>query len=117
MADVAELKGIARLKVHDGKLEEFKRLSAECIEIMRATDSGTLQYEIYVSDDQSECVFIERFSDAEALLEHNKNLGDLLEAMLATGTVSAELFGTPNDELRAKFAGSPVRFYTLLRSL
>lgn len=117
MADVTELKGIARLRIHDGKLQEFKRLSSECIEIMRAKDSGTLQYEIYFNDDESECVFLERFSDSDALIEHNDNLGVLLEAMLATGAVSAELFGAPSDELRTKFADGPVSFYTLFRSL
>ena len=51
-----ELKGIARLRLDDGKLEDFKRLSAECIEIMRVKDTGTLQYEIYLNADETECV-------------------------------------------------------------
>jgi quinol monooxygenase YgiN len=51
---MSELHGIARFKIHEGKLEEFKRLSAECMEIVRAKDTGTLQYDIYFNDDQSE---------------------------------------------------------------
>jgi hypothetical protein len=31
----SELQGIARFKIHEGKLEEFKRLSAHCLEIVR----------------------------------------------------------------------------------
>jgi hypothetical protein len=31
---VSELQGIARYKFHEGKLEEFKRLSARCMEIL-----------------------------------------------------------------------------------
>jgi hypothetical protein len=50
---VSELLGIARFKFHDGKLEEFKRLSAQAMEIVRTKDSGTLQYDTYFNDDQS----------------------------------------------------------------
>jgi len=112
MAGVSELQGIARFKFHEGKLEEFKRLSAQCMDIVRAEDTGTLQYEIYFNDDQSECMVLERYRDSEALIEHTAHLGDIGEAILATGSVSGELLGEPSDELRAKLAGSPVRLFT-----
>jgi hypothetical protein len=35
-----ELQGIARCKFHEGKLEEFKRLSAAGMEIVRTKDTG-----------------------------------------------------------------------------
>ena len=40
-----EIKGIARVKFHPGKIEEWKRLTKEAIEIVRTKDRGTLQYE------------------------------------------------------------------------
>ena len=89
---VSEFQGIGRFKFHEvGKLEEFKRLSAQAMEIVRAEDTGTLQYEVYFSDDQSECIVLERYRDSEALLEHAANLGELGAAILATGLVSSEL--------------------------
>ena len=51
---MSELLGIARFKFHDGKVEEFKRLSAQAMEIVRTKDSGTMQYDIYLNDDESE---------------------------------------------------------------
>jgi quinol monooxygenase YgiN len=106
---VSELQGIARFKIHEGKLEEFKRLSAQAMEIVRTKDTGTLQYDIYFNDDQSECVVLERFRDSEALIEHAANLGDLVEAILATvSVVHGELLGEPSAELRARLAGSEV---------
>lgn len=42
---MSELLGIARFRFHEGKLEEFKRLSAQAREIVRSQDTGTLQYE------------------------------------------------------------------------
>jgi quinol monooxygenase YgiN len=107
---VSELQGIARFKFHEGKLEEFKRLSAQAREIVRTKDTGTLQYDIYFNDDQSECIVLERFRDSEALIEHAANLGDdFMEAILATvSVVHGELLGEPSAELRARLAGSEV---------
>jgi hypothetical protein len=34
---VSELQGVARFRFHEGKLEEFKRLAARCMEIVRTS--------------------------------------------------------------------------------
>ena len=106
---MTELMGIARFKFHEGKLDEFKRLSAQAMDIVRTQDTGTLQYDTYFNDDQSECVVIERYRDSEAAIEHAANLGDLFGAVLATvSVVHGEVLGEPSAELRAKLAGSEV---------
>jgi quinol monooxygenase YgiN len=103
---------IARFKFHEGKLDEFKRLSAQCMEIVRTKDTGTLQYEIYFNGDESECMVLERYRDSAALIEHAEHLGDLSEAIIATGSVTGELLGEPIAELRANLVGSPVQLFT-----
>lgn len=55
---MGEILGIARFKFHAGKVEEYKRLSAEAMEIVRTKDSGTLQFDTYLNDDESECMVI-----------------------------------------------------------
>jgi quinol monooxygenase YgiN len=106
---VDELLGIARFKFHEGKLDEYKRLSAQAMEIVRTKEPGTLQYDTYLNDDQSECVVIERYRDSEAAIEHAANLGDISAAVLAMVTVvHGELLGEPSAELRAKLADSEV---------
>ena len=106
---MSELVGIARFKFHEGKVEEFKRLSAQAMEIVRTKDSGTLQYDTYFNDDQSECVVIERYRDSEAAIEHAANLADVSAAVLATvSVVHGELLGEPSQELRAKLADMEV---------
>ena len=57
---MSELLGIARVKFHEGRIEEFKRLSAQAMAIARTKDTGTLQYDIYFNDDQSEGIVLER---------------------------------------------------------
>ena len=106
---MSELLGIARFKFHEGKVEEFKRLSAQAMEIVRTKDSGTLQYDTYFNDDQSECIVIERYRDSEAAIEHAANLADVSAAVLATvSVVHGELLGEPSEELRANLADMEV---------
>ena len=106
---MSELLGIARFKFHEGKVEEFKRLSARAMEIVRTKDSGTLQYDTYFNDDQSECIVIERYRDSEAAIEHAANLADVSAAVLATvSVVHGELLGEPSEELRANLADMEV---------
>ena len=114
---MSEVEGIARFKFHEGKLEEFKRLSARAMDIARTKDTGTLQYEIYFNDDQSECIVLERYRDSEALIEHGAHLGELAGAILATGSVTSACLGETSAELRALLAGSPVQLFTPYLSL
>jgi epsilon-lactone hydrolase len=107
-AKLSEIKGVARFKFDEGKVEEFKRLSAQAMDIARAKDTGTLQYEIYINDDQSECVIYGRYRDSEAVIEHGAHIGDLMQAIFATGSGSSELLGEPSAELTAMIAGSGV---------
>jgi quinol monooxygenase YgiN len=108
---LSEIQGIARFKFHEGKVEEFKRLSAQAMDIVRAKDTGTLQYEIYFNDDQSECVVYERYRDSEAVIEHATHVGDLMKAIFATAEVSSELLGEPSAELAAMLAGGGVLLF------
>jgi quinol monooxygenase YgiN len=106
---MSELLGIARFKFHEGRREEYLRLSDQAKDIVRTKDSGTLGYDLYLNGDQSECMIIERYRDSEAAIEHAANVGHLFAAVLATvSVVHGELLGEPSAELRAKLAGSEV---------
>jgi len=106
---MSELLGIARFKFHEGQREEYLRLSEQANAIVEAKDSGTLQYDLFLNDDQTECMIVERYRDSEAAMEHAANLGHLFDDVLATvSIVHGELLGEPSAELRAKLAGSDV---------
>ena len=114
---MSELQGIARLKIHQGKLEEFKRRAAECMESVRTRDTGTLQYDWFFSSDYSECLVYERYRDSDALLEHNVNLGKTLAALLETCSASGEICGTPSPRLLKALERSSVRIYSPYQSI
>jgi quinol monooxygenase YgiN len=104
-----ELMGIARFRIHDGKLEEFERLSAEADEIVRTKDPGTLQYDTYFNVERTECVIIERYRDSGAAMDHAVNVAEVSAAVIGIVTVvHGELLGDPSPELREKLAGMDV---------
>jgi len=107
---MSRLMGIARFTFHDGMVEEYKRLSAQCMAIVKEQDTGTLRYEIFLNADETQALVIEEYVDTQALIDHLAHIGDeLSSAILATATVHGELLGDMSEEFRAQLQGGPVQ--------
>lgn len=107
----------ARLAIHEGKLEEFKELAAQCMQLVRDRDSGTLQYDWFFNDDHTECVVRETYKDSGAVLEHMANLGPTFGAFLSVCDSAFEVYGFPSDELVKATAGLAPRIYSPFQSI
>src|SRR5262245_33613149 len=107
-----EIKGIARVKFHPGKLEEWKRLTEQAVEVVRTKDRGTLQYEIFFNEDETEAIVFERYRDADAAIEHFSNIGHLMEPILATARVTGEVLGTPNAKMKEELEKGGPKLFT-----
>jgi quinol monooxygenase YgiN len=114
---VRELLGIARIKIHEGKLDEYKKLAAEFMELARTKDTGALQYDLFFNHDYSECVVIERYRDSEALLQHSANQGDMMAGLLEICTISGEVCGSPSPELKSALESYGVQVFSPYMSL
>jgi quinol monooxygenase YgiN len=112
-----EIQGVARLKINDGRLEEFKRVAPQFVEAARTRDTGTLQYELYLNEAQTECLVFERYRDVKALLQHQNNVGGLMDALAKTCTGSSVACGKATPELIKALEGSPVQLFTPYRAL
>src|SRR5690349_7551428 len=110
-AAMDEIKGIARVRFHPGKLDEWKRLTEEAMDIVRTKDTGTLQYEIFFNADESEAIVFERYRDSAAALEHFANIAHLMAPLMETATVTGELLGTPSAEIRRNLTGDQPRLF------
>jgi quinol monooxygenase YgiN len=106
---VGELIGIARFRFLEGRRDEYLRLTEQANALVAANEPGTLQYDLFLNDDRTECVIVERYRDSEAAMAHAENVGPLFGDVLATvEIVHGELLGEPSPELRARLAGSDV---------
>ena len=108
---MSDLLCIARLKIHHGKLDEFKHLAARCVELGALKTPGLCSTELYFNSDNTECLVFERYRDSQALLDHHKNLGDTMAAILRTCSGSGEICGTPSPELIEQLKDSPIQVY------
>jgi len=82
------------------------------MQVARTKDTGTLQYELYLNEDQTECIVLERYRDVQSMLEHAENVGGLMDALLKTCTGASEVCATATPELTRALAGSPVRLFS-----
>jgi quinol monooxygenase YgiN len=115
---MGEIVGIGRVKFREGGFQEYKRLVEQELELVRATEPGTLALDVFVSADNTEAVYIERYRDSQALMDHFKNVGEFMAPVLATGTFEGEILGDASDELKAAIGeGGPVRLFRPLMSL
>lgn len=98
---MGELVGIGRFRFHAGQVGEYKRLSEQAMDIVRAREPGTLEYSIYFNEDETAAVVVERFRDEDALIQHGRNMAELSPKVLATATVEGELLGDVSPEIKA----------------
>ncbi len=100
-----EIQVTAKFQIHEGKLDAFKELAAQCLKSVKEKDTGTLQYDWYYNNEGTVCKVRETYKDSQAILVHSGNLGDLLGSLLAISDFSAEIYGSPSAELLSAFAG------------
>jgi quinol monooxygenase YgiN len=64
----------ARLKIHEGHLEGFKRQAVEVMRLARELDTKTVRYDWFISEDETECEVREGYVDADGLFQHNEHV-------------------------------------------
>lgn len=113
----SEIHGTARMVIREGKLEEFKRLVAEAMEVVRTKDPGTIEYNVYLNAEGTEAFVHERYRDSAAGMAHSANIGSLMQAFLDVATITGEVCGDPGPEVRKALEAGGVKVYAPLQSL
>jgi len=107
----------ARFKIHDARLDEFKRLAEACVQNVREKDTGTLQYDWFFNKNHTECVVLERYMDSDAVLEHMGNLGDLLGSLLELSDLDVTLYGAASEKLLEAAIKMDVAIFSFFKGL
>lgn len=103
---------IARFNIREGKLEKFKRIASECIEIVKEKESNTLKYDWYFDENQLECAVLEEYRNSEAAMEHMENLGPQLGQLMELADFKAEAYGEMSEELQKTAAELDLKIYS-----
>src|SRR5262245_44131962 len=111
----------ARLKIRDGQLEGFKEQVAELVKLTREKETPPLRYDWFLSGDGTECEVREAYVDADALIEHQRHVGEA-KARLFRDFVDGHgmtFYGEPSPALAGALERMGVTFkqFSLLQAL
>jgi quinol monooxygenase YgiN len=111
----------AKMKIREGMLDAFKRQATECIQQAKEKDAGTLQFDWFISTDNTECEIRETYESSEAFLAHLFNLRELLQILYEkfASEHSVIIYGDPSQELltKLKARGVDTKYFSLLQGL
>ena len=101
-----------QMSVMEGRLDDVRALARDMV-ASTEQESGTTNYEWFLSDDGSQLHFSERYTDSDAALIHMSNFGSqfagrFIECLKPT---SFSIYGEPSDELRAALDGLGAKYY------
>lgn len=80
-------------RINQGKVEEFKRLVADCAESARRRGATPMRYEIFLNVDESGCTIHEEYVDAASYLQNVGSLRDKMAAILELAEMQGQLWG------------------------
>lgn len=102
---------LIELKVAKDQAAAFKALADEAVAATKQ-EPGCMGYDWNLADDGETVHIYECFKDSAAVLAHMENFGKFRERFRAMITpVSFTIYGSPNTEVRAAFAGRDVRYF------
>ena len=101
----------AKMKIRPGMLEGFKSQAAECISEVKRKDTGTLQYDWFISNDNTECEIRETYENSDDLLAHVENLREPLRILFEQFATdhSVVIYGDPSAQLLENAKSSTTR--------
>jgi quinol monooxygenase YgiN len=100
MAD--DIRAVNRYSIPSGKADEVKTLLLELIKKVRSEDLGTLSYEWYINDAETEMYLVARWRDSDALIAHEALFAKhpIVEQFHEKAPANrSEVFGDVSDEL------------------
>jgi len=81
------------MKIHDGKLDEFKALAKEATDLVKQNEPNMQGYNWYLDADQKNATLIEQYPSAEHIPVHLENVGPVLQKLLEVVDLSINVYG------------------------
>ena len=89
-------------RIHTGQADAYEPVAAEFCRLAEEQEPRLLGFHIYVSEDRSSEVVIQIHPDAESMQHHLAVMSPYVRETFAfTDFESLEIYGEPNDALRA----------------
>ena len=94
------------MTIRPGQLDALKALMPEMVEATQANEPGTLNYEWFISADETQCHIYERYADSDAVMTHLGNFGaNFAERFMACfEPTSFSVYGPASTDVRDALA-------------
>lgn len=101
MSDSENVGWIVELKIKDGQFELFEELSRDMMESTKH-ETGTVQYEWNLLEDNKTVIIIERYENSVAALIHTRTFAEKFAERFNDVALQTRLFvyGVPDEGLR-----------------
>lgn len=106
-------------KVKDGKLEEYRKLLAELVELVESSEPRLIAFNVYVDEDANRVTGVQVHPDADSMKFHMNVVGEHLRVAYdyIEKTEGIDVFGEAPDDLlegirQVTPAGTPPRMVT-----
>jgi len=98
---------IVETTIKAGKYDALTALMREMVSATQANEPGALNYEWFISEDNTRCYIHERYADSAAAMTHIKNFGQYFaQRFMATVEVTRLMaYGNPTDEVKEALRG------------
>jgi quinol monooxygenase YgiN len=109
----------AKFKIHDVKVEEFKKIADDCVVAVAKNEKGkgAIQYDWFFSPDEKECVVREIYTDSNAVLAHMGNVGEFLGQLIAMSDFELEVYGNLSEDLQKASAPLNPKVYSFYQGI
>jgi quinol monooxygenase YgiN len=118
---LSKIQARAKVKIPFGMLDEYKRYVSEYINKIKEKDSGTLQFDWFISSDKKEAEIIEVYASSEAALKHKEHLEELQEIIFRKfgAPYLLTIYGDPSPELieNVKASEMNVKIFSFLQGV
>ncbi|MGO9645124.1 MAG: putative quinol monooxygenase [Candidatus Bathyarchaeia archaeon] len=74
--------------IASGKVDEFKKIAQELLDVVEEKESKTLRYQWYFNRDQSKCYLVEEYPNAAAVRVHILHVGLIVRKLLQVSKVT-----------------------------
>lgn len=93
---------VFELNIKPGQLDNMKALMDEMVEATQTNEPKAINYEWFISEDETTCHIYERYTDSAAVMTHLGNFGqNFAKRFFAVAEPKRQVvYGNPNDEVR-----------------
>jgi quinol monooxygenase YgiN len=99
----------AEVIIEEGKKEEYMKLIKDIIRTVEANEPGTINYQFYLDNSETECIIWETYANSEVLLAHINGVASqtILPQIHGVSKIRRlDDYGTPSEELQKVLSGT-----------